>query len=118
MPLKILVMTINFYKENNKWWADLPKWVEEGNDKSDLEMVAGSDAWLDVISLGDNQIKLEIDTNEIDNFTTKLFYVGDAPTHVEGTYLVYPNNHYIWLCHVTKWLFGNYPQAIYYKIVE
>lgn len=112
-------MNIRFYKtEEDKWYADLPRWIEEGGSVEELEMVSGADVWLDVISCMKKEITLQIDTQRFKNFTDKLLYIGDCPDHVEGTYITYPEHFDMWLCGVTKWLFGNYPQAIYYKIVK
>jgi hypothetical protein len=112
-------MVIRFYKEDYKWYADLPKYIEEeGGSKDDLEMVAGADTWLDILSEDGNEIHLKILTEPFPNFEAKLLYVGDHAINGEGTYVVYPDNHQLWLCGVAVWLFKEYPQAIYYKVIS
>lgn len=109
-------MRIRFYNENGLWYADLPKYIEEGGSKEDLLMVSGADVWLDVLSECGNGIMLEISENAFYGFDAKLLYVGDVKTL--GDYIVYPDMHEMWLCGVTEWLFGKYPQAIYYKVIK
>jgi hypothetical protein len=111
-------MKIRFYNEDGNWYADLPKYIEEGGTKEDLQMVLGADTWLDILSEYKNEITLEISTEIIEGFESKLLYVGDVNSFNTGTYLVFPDNHFMWLCDVTKWLFLEYPQVIYYKIVN
>src|ERR1041385_9193711 len=48
-----------FYREINDWFVDLPEW--EG-DKTDLQMVAGADSMLDIISQGEDSVWLTIST--------------------------------------------------------
>ena len=42
-----MVRKFKFYKEDNKWFVDLPEWEGE---KDDLEMVMGADLLLDILS--------------------------------------------------------------------
>lgn len=109
-------MKIRFYNENGLWYADLPKYIEDGGSKEDLLMVSGADTWLDVLSECGSEITLQISVNSFPEFDAKLLYVGDVKT--PGDYIVYPNMHEMWLCGVTEWVFGNYPQTIYYKVVN
>lgn len=109
---------VRFYKTDNLWVAELSSISTDETKKRYLEMSFSSETWLDVISLGTDEVKIQFDTYEFDGFSHKLFYVGDAPTHVDGTYLIYPDNHYVFIDDFVKSLFGNYPQVIYYKIAE
>ena len=111
-------MEIRFYKEDERWYADLPVYISDGvGTKDDLEMVSGADTWLSVLSEGGDEITLKISLDPFEDIESKLLYIGDHPQNIEGEYLVYPDMHYMWLCKVTVWLFDVYPQAIYYKIV-
>jgi hypothetical protein len=113
-------MRIRFYNEGGRWYADLPKYIQEGGDKEDLLMVAGADTWLDILSECGSEITLEISTEHFDGFDSKLLYVGDIHTigASTGDYIVYPDMHKMWLCGVTVWVFGEYPQVIYYKVIS
>lgn len=110
-------LKIRFYREEEKWYADIPEYIEQGGSKEDLEMVSGADVWLSFLSEGGDEITLDISINPFEGFEAKLLYVGDSSQNMEGEYLVYPDMHYMWLCSVTVWLFGEYPQSIYYKTV-
>ena len=35
--------TIRFYNEDNKWYADLPDYINAGGTKEECEMVLGAD---------------------------------------------------------------------------
>lgn len=110
-------MKIRFYNENGLWYADLPTYISDGvGTKEDLLMVSGADTWLDILSECGNEISLEVRDSAFPEFDAKLLYVGDVK--VPGDYIVYPNMHEMWLCGVTTWVFGYYPQAIYYKVVN
>ena len=97
-----------FYKEeDNRWYIDLPEW--EGS-KEDLEMVSGADLLLFNLANDNNEVYVTFDTTPFDDCHT-LTHEGDG----------YYNNDawhgpiLIWLCHVTKFVFGDYPDKIYYK---
>jgi hypothetical protein len=111
------ILKIRFYKEEEKWYADIPDYINQGGSKDELEMVSGADIWLSFLSERGEEITLEISLNPFEGFEAKLLYVGDSNQKIEGEYLVYPDIHYLWLCSVTVWLFGEYPQSIYYKTV-
>ena len=57
-----------FEKENDRWYIVLPEW--EG-DKEELEMVAGADTLLDIISKNDDHTFITISDKPFDdsNFT-------------------------------------------------
>ena len=108
-----------FYKENNNWYADL---AEDHNfTKEDLQMVDGSDLLCDIIAQGEDRIFVEMDTSPrfdaMIDFRTLLSkikedefgatYKASAIQQVE-----YPDLE-IWLCPVTKHVFGEYPELIY-----
>lgn len=118
--------TFRFYREEKKWYVDLPEW--EG-DKWELEMVAGADDMLDMIAgkSGANRqcrvyIALEPFNEDESNFpltSHKLIKVKDTPDI--GGALYYLDNWYgqdfkkeIWLCHILEFIFnGQLPKIIY-----
>lgn len=108
---------VRFYKENGKWYADIPNHTKEEN-----EMVMGSDDALDWLldSANDwrdeekNEITLTLsdeDTNEY------VFHFSRAEHDEDGAYyqacgdydLLYP----IWICNVTHDVFGEHPENLY-----
>lgn len=109
----------SFYKEENgDWFIDLP--LDGPFTKEDYQMVCGADIMLDIISNFDNSIKLEIDTEEFEG-SDVLQFVGEP--HYGGAEYRVDNldgkkiGTIIWLCDVTKHLFGEFPTEIYLKKV-
>lgn len=105
-------MRLLFYKEKNKWFVDLPTW--EGS-KADLEMVDGADRMLDELSFnpGGNKatsILLDVLTKSKGEFNLTL-----SEKLEEGCGAYYKAdkvNYRIWLCDVTRFVFGGFPETI------
>lgn len=101
-----------FYKtQDNKWYIDLPDW---NGSIEDLEMVMGADIMLDILSQGSDNIILYLSENEIDHYKYTLSKIREE---FDGsTYIVEGNNitpFEAWLCSVTKFVFGYFPNKIY-----
>ena len=47
-------MNISFYKESDRWYADIPSVLKE-----DCEMVQGADLLLDRLSLGYDKVEVD-----------------------------------------------------------
>lgn len=114
MELKEVVM--KFYRESShRWYADIPSW--EG-DKSALEMVDGADVMLDIMSQGESCVNLFLSREFVED-ATELKFERLSPECGEGAY--YKMNSYkgieynlqVWLCDVTKFVFGDFPPVIY-----
>jgi len=105
--------TLKFNKEeDNKWYVDLPEW--NGN-KAELEMVCGADTMLDIISQGENTTHITLSTEPFNDVKYQLSYLQDS---AEGAdYLLTSELHTfdVWLCRVTKFVFGELPKVIYLK---
>ena len=101
------MMNYRFYKEqDNRWYIDLPEW--EGS-KEDLEMVSGADLLLFNLASDNDEVYVRFDTSPFDDCHT-LTHEGDG---------YYDNDAWhgpslIWLCYVTTFVFGNYPDRIFY----
>ena len=111
-----MVKLLNFQKElSGKWFVDLPEWP--GN-KEDLEMVMGADAMLDYMCCGEPEVALFLSTDMIENHKfgppkyvldfKEEIYEG-ATYNLSGTGIELE----VWLCHVTKFVFGNFPHKIF-----
>lgn len=110
---------MRFYKEKSKkWYADIPDWTGR---KSALQMVAGADKLLDYIAEGKHEVTL--------NFSEEEFEYSDCLTLIDtcffsgadykvDTYKGYELGYKIWLCSVTKFVFGGYPEKIYFSKVN
>jgi hypothetical protein len=107
-----------FYKEpDNRWYIDLPGF--EG-DQAELEMVAGADTMLDIISEGMDSVKLLLSTEYFVNSDT-LEFIRLAYEYGNGAFYLLKEmrgiefNMEIWLCSVTTYVFGDYPPEIYFS---
>lgn len=111
-----------FYRveETGRWYVDLPEWEGE---TADLEMVMGADTFLDILAQGENEcwVMLSIVPEEgADKLT--LIEPGklEGPEMGEGawykleTYRGIDYNLDMWLCDVTKFVFGYFPEEIYF----
>ena len=101
-----------FNKEEGKWYINLPEWQDS---KSALQMVAGADILLDELSNYQTSVQLSISSNEkpADYSTLKKM----INTSLTGGALYHLGLKPIWLCDVTKYVFGEFPQKIHFKVI-
>lgn len=110
-------MKHKFYKdENNNWFIFLPEYPGQ---KEELQMVDGADTMLDIISQGEDEVSLFLSLEQFDG-SYVLEHKRDAEELGNGAYYVL--NEYqgisfeleMWLCDVTKFVFGYFPKMIYF----
>ena len=110
-----------FYKEDDKWYVDLEEW--EG-DQAELQMVAGADHFLDIISEGENEVWVHLWTKPFPGADVLNFLrLGDLESWEYGTGAWYKLTSYknisfdisMWLCDVTLFVFKEFPKEIYFK---
>jgi hypothetical protein len=110
-----------FYKDEYGWFVDLPEWTGE---KWDLQMVMGADTFLDLLSQGETEIHVTLSTEPFEGCETlELVHLGrlEGPELGEGAWYILdeyadlPFNLKMWLCDVTKFVFGSFPSKIYFK---
>jgi len=104
---------ILFQKDiDGRWYAVLPEWEGE---RDELEMVMGADTMLDIMAEGDDEVHITLSTEPFENYTYMLFFkeeIYDGATYdLKGRYV----NFDIWLCSVTKFVFGEFPKQMYIK---
>lgn len=106
---------LGFKKVNDEWYSDIKNWPEAYNERQ--LMVAGADTFLEYLAQGKDYITLHIKTEDFPEATHLTKIDEDS---WGGTYVVDdPNiNYTVWLCNVTKFVFGKHPQNIYFKTVE
>lgn len=113
--------TLKFYKDpDNRWYVDLPEW--EGT-KAELEMVAGADTMLEYMAEGDNKVSIYMSEEPFEN-ADEIVFKEIADDIGEGAY--YKLNKYrgieigldMWLCDVTKFVFGCFPEKIYISAIN
>ena len=127
-----MLQTKYFYKEEGRWYIDLPEYIEAGlGDKENLQMVLGADLVLDKLSNNTNQVTLKF--SEEMNFKPDVTLVkiqegkNDEDLKAVGHPMVDTGAYYVpmsvdidsvWLCPVTKWVFGGkYPKEINILVV-
>jgi|688.fasta_scaffold2199604_1 hypothetical protein len=111
-----------FEKELDGWFVDLPEW--EGS-KADLAMVMGADTFLDLICEGEWYVWITLSTEPFNgcNVLDLTHYGTDEVSQVDieqGAW--YKLNSYrgiefdldMWLCEVTRFVFGHLPKKIYF----
>jgi hypothetical protein len=99
-------------EEDNKWYIDLPEWT---GDKADLEMVAGADTLLDILSNNSNTATIEVSETPIEN-AIKLKKLHHIYGGAEYKIFDCPGVEKAWLCKVTKFVYGGYmPNYLFIK---
>ena len=116
---------LTFIKLAGKWFVHLPDYP---GHYSDLEMVLGADVMCDMIDTHDvGYITVIVDTEPSENqFTTKeytLDFVNSTGTGSNAGWeqdgANYRMREYkldVWLCNVTKYVFGEFPATIYIRL--
>lgn len=109
-------MKYRFYKdEDNRWYVHLPKFIEEGGTKAELEMIAGADEMLDLLSENGNEIMLHISETKRDcrlELRLQKAHEGEGG----ADYLAINKENYefpVWLCSVVLYVFNKYPETLY-----
>lgn len=103
-----------FYKDETGWYIDFPEFLQQGlGTKADLEMVAGADEMLDLLSNHADRIELTFSEENIPQHRFHLKMIHN--NEVGATYSTnVPEVPEVWLCNVTKVIFGGYhPQEIF-----
>jgi len=112
-----MIQKLKFYRENTgRWYVDLPEW--EGS-KEDLEMVLGADDLMNLLAQGDDVIYAQIaDEKFSGSVQMVMFEMGSID--MGGAWYLVPSisgidfNLRLWLCDVTKFVFGYFPENIWF----
>ena len=117
-----MVRKLEFEKDpDTRWYAVIPEWDGE---RYDLEMVMGADTWLELISQGEGRVEILISDEPFDGaqqlVMTQLgrlegIEMGTGAWYRVETYLGIEYNLEMWLCDVTKFVFGKFPGVIYFR---
>ena len=110
-----MTFTKIFYKnEDQRWFIDLPEWIDEGNLLEDLEMVSGADDMLDKLSDFGNRIKITFSDEPFEGGKERV-YLNKIDSDEFGADYLAEGKDPVWICKVIKYLFGNYPENLYIK---
>lgn len=109
-----------FIKEDDKWFIDLPAYIEAGGSKADLQMVEGADTMLDMMSEKLSSVSLTISREYFDDADLLELKVRCEPEVGGGYYMMAgfegkKTDLLMWLCGVTEYVFGELPERIYVK---
>jgi hypothetical protein len=87
-------------------------------------MIQGADEWLNLLSKQGEKVTVNLSNEKFDNAAyLTLIRLGEENLGGGGNYLLetYQNkkiNLKIWICEVTEFIFGEYPQKLYFKVVS
>lgn len=110
-----------FYKDDFGWFIDLPEWDGE---RWDLQMVAGADTFLDLLSQGESEVFVTLSEKPFDDCESLEFEhygrleaweLGEGAWYKLYSYQGQSYDLSMWLCDVTKFVFGDFPDRIYFK---
>lgn len=110
-----------FYKDEVGWFVDLPEWKGE---RWELQMVAGADAFLDILAQGENEVFVTLSTTPFEDAEVLRFQeigrlegfeMGEGAWYFLHEYKTVQHCLKMWLCDVTKFVFGEFPNTIYFK---
>ena len=111
-----MIREFRFYQEStHEWYVDLPEW---DGPKSALEMVMGADTMLNILSQGEGEVRVLLSTSNF-NGADSLVFLNETPEIGEGAaYLMLEYQGItlhlqVWLCDVTKFVFGEFPKIIW-----
>ena len=106
-------LTMRFYKEEGMWYADVNGWP---GPKAMCAMVDGADTFLDYLSNNGEAVILDLSLDPQAGYDV-LNYRYPHPAN-DGAYystLMGKNEHILWLCGVTEFVFGYMPEEVWYK---
>lgn len=107
-----------FVKLAGKWFVLLPDYPGE---PMDLEMVSGADVLCESLDVAKNGfISVTVSTRPLngDEFATSLIVLNckEVFEEIGATYVKQDSDMEVWLCPVTKYVFGSFPQTIYVRL--
>ena len=113
--------TLNFFKQDNKWYADVPNHTLEDN-----EMVFGSDIMLDIFAGGKENVTLTLSDKPEDEYGKPMIILTRKEHDDDGAFygvevlttLFTGSLSDIWICNVTHDVFGEHPEEIYIYNIE
>lgn len=112
---------LRFYRESDtRWYVDLPEWP---GSKSELEMVCGADNMLEYMSEGKGEVALILSEEEFEG-SDRLEFLRLAHEFDDGAFYVLERYKGVfiglemWLCDVTKFVFGDFPKTIFISVID
>lgn len=114
--------TFKFFKENGGWHVKLtPKKTKEKTGC--IDMVEGADSMLNLMSGGQDEVTLVLNTEPFEN-AEELELLHPCKPFLEGGYYLMRKhdgkeiNYKMWISDVTQLAFGDVPEKIYVRKME
>lgn len=113
---------LNFIKLANRWYVHLPDYPGHTDE---LEMVLGADVLCDMIDTHDiGYITVTVSDKPFDSqFSTReytldfVYNTTDSTGEQDGAdYMLREFKLGVWLCNVTKYVFGEFPLTFYIRV--
>lgn len=112
-------MIIRFFKEEKLWYADLPAYIDAGGELGECLMISGAPEFLDYLSEKGDEVSVLVLTDTPEEYKPSewihLYRRKNVP--MEGTYSSNDNFWTMWLCPVTLFVFGCYPDNLFIQRV-
>ena len=107
---------LNFIKLAGSWFAQLPDY---SGHYSELEMIEGADVLCDMLDPDDGIINAEISDKPFEDLVLSsaeytLDFVNSTSDGANYRCREYKLD--VWLCNVTKYVFGEFPATFYIRV--
>ncbi|RAI99866.1 hypothetical protein LX64_04420 [Chitinophaga skermanii] len=113
-----------FYKEDSRWYIDLPEFIAQGGDKAELEMVLGADTLLELYAEGNTSVHIQMDIYPFDFAevlilqSQKAYELGGGADYILPFFGGIAVDMPVWLCDVTLFVFDTFPAEIYLRKID
>jgi hypothetical protein len=115
-PILDYTGTLRFYREAGAWYVYLPEWTGE---KSDLQMVCGADDMLDSYSRNGADVFVYASTKPFDGSSALARQFDGVQDMGSGAWYSQSDpEQAVWLCDVAKFVFGDFPKEIHFKVLN
>lgn len=109
---------LTFIKLAKRWFVLLPDYPD---NPMDLEMVSGADILCETFDENKNGfISITVSTKPLnsDELATNIIILNCKEVYEEigATYVKQDSDMEVWLCNVTKYVFGEFPKTIYIRL--
>jgi hypothetical protein len=114
--------TVTYYKFGNRWFLDLPEYVEQGGDEEDLERVGAFHDVLELAAKGEDTVVFQFDTQSFDG-ADYAELTGSSGGNTGGYYRITSFNGQsvdfeLWFNLVLYFKQPELPQKVYFKQID
>lgn len=116
-PRRKFPMTLTFKKEDGKWYIDLPSYP---GPKEALQMVCGADTLCDMLSENKSTLRLLLSDTAYGRQHRSLEFIQTDDAGAWYNFISHKEDEHtfpLWLCDVTLYVIGYFPERIYFKVL-